>query len=207
MRPSTTRRTALAILVAVLAAPPALALSPEDRALVAKAVAYLDGLSAVKAKFSQTDARGDLATGVLYLARPGRARFQYDPPTLLLITCDGTTVTVTDSRLKTQQRFPLKETPLAVFLADHIRLDRGARVTRVDRTGSAFSITARSTNAMTGGEITLYFEDAPIRLTGWVVVDAQARMTRVILEDLTPISAPSDDLFVQAPLSHVQGQM
>lgn len=208
MRLSITRRAALAVLSAALAAPPpALALSPDDSALVAKAVAYLDGLSAVKAKFTQTDARGELATGVLYLARPGRARFQYDPPTPLLITCDGATVTVTDSRLKTQQRFPLKATPLVIFLADHIRLDRGVRVTRVDRTGSAFSITARSTSAITGGEITLYFEEAPMRLTGWVVVDAQARMTRVILDDLTPIPPPSDDLFVQAPISHASGPM
>jgi outer membrane lipoprotein-sorting protein len=207
MRPLTTRRAALALFAAALAVPPALALSPDDNALVARATSYLDGLSAVKAKFSQTDARGDLATGVLYLARPGRARFQYDAPTPLLITCDGTTVTVTDTRLKTQQRFPLKATPLVIFLADHIRLDRGAHVTRVDRSGDQFSITARSTSAMTGGEITLYFEQAPMRLTGWVVVDAQARMTRVILSGITPISAPSDDLFVQAPISHASGQM
>jgi outer membrane lipoprotein-sorting protein len=202
MRLSTTRRAALALLVSALAASPALALSTDDKALIARATSYLDSLSAVKAQFSQTDARGDLATGVLYLARPGRARFQYDAPTPLLITCDGTTVTVTDTRLKTQQRFPLKATPLVIFLADHIRLDRGAQVTRVDRSPGQFSITARSTNAMTGGEITLYFEEAPIRLTGWVVVDAQARMTRVILDGLTPISAPSNDLFVQAPISH-----
>jgi outer membrane lipoprotein-sorting protein len=201
MRSFTTRRAALALLVAV-AASPALALSPDDKALVARATGYLDSLSAVKAKFSQTDARGDLATGVLYLARPGRARFQYDAPTPLLITCDGTTVTVTDTRLKTQQRFPLKATPLVIFLAEHVRLDRGAQVTRVDRSGGQFSITARSTSAVTGGEITLYFEEAPMSLTGWVVVDAQARMTRVILDGLTPISAPSDDLFVQAPISH-----
>jgi outer membrane lipoprotein-sorting protein len=207
MRQSLTRRTALALFAAAVAAPPAFALSPEDKALVARAVSYLDGLAAVRAKFSQTDVRGDLATGVLTLVRPGRARFQYDPPTPLLITCDGTTVTVTDTRLKTQQRFPLKATPLVIFLADHIRLDRGAQVTRVDRTGDAFSITARATGALNGGEITLYFQDAPLRLTGWVVVDAQARMTRVILDDLTPISVPSDDLFVQAPLSHAPGRM
>ena len=116
-------------------------------------------------------------------------------------------VTVTDSRLKTQQRFPLRATPLVIFLADHIRLDRGARVTRVDRSAGAFSITARSSGAVTGGEITLYFDEAPIRLTGWVVIDDQARMTRVILDDLTPIPTPSDDLFVQAPTTHAAGQM
>lgn len=207
-----TRRAALAALV-FMAAPagPALALSADDQALVAKAVAYLDDIRSVRARFSQTDQRGDLATGVLYLARPGRARFQYDPPSRLLITSDGTTVTLTDSRLKTQQRFPLRATPLAVFLADHIRLDRGAHITRVDRAQGAFSITARDEHALTQGEITLYFTEAPLRLTGWVVVDAQARMTRVILEGLTTVPEPPADLFVQAPVSRppaaANGQM
>ena len=194
------RRAALAALViSVSPAGPAFALSADDQSLVAKAVAYLDGLTSVRARFSQTDQRGDLATGLLYLARPGRARFQYDPPSSLLITSDGKTVTLTDGRLKTQQRFPLRATPLALFLADHIRLDRGARVTRVDRAQGAFSVTARDDHALTQGEITLYFTERPLRLTGWVVIDAQARMTRVILDGLTSIPEPPANLFVQAP--------
>jgi len=194
------RRAALgALVIAAATGGTAWALSADDQALVAKAVAYLDGLASVKARFSQTDQRGDVATGVLYLARPGRARFQYNPPSNLLITSDGKTVTLTDGRLKTQQRFPLRATPLAVFLADHIRLDRGARVTRVDRAQGAFSITARDDHALTQGEITLYFTERPLRLTGWVVIDAQAQMTRVILDDLTTIPEPPADLFVQAP--------
>ena len=194
-----TRRSTLTLLLAAAAPSAAFALSADDQALVAKAAAYLDGLTSVKARFSQTDQRGDLATGMLYLARPGRARFQYDAPSSLLITSDGKTVTLTDGRLKTQQRLPLKATPLAVFLADHIRFDRGAHVTRVDRAQGAFSVTARDDHALTQGEITIYFTENPMRLTGWVIVDAQARLTRVILEGLTTIPEPPADLFVQAP--------
>lgn len=203
-----TRRAALAALL--LAGTPfarAFALSTDDAAMVAKAVAYLDALASVKARFSQTDQRGDVATGVLYLARPGRARFQYDAPSNLLITSDGKTVTLTDGRLKTQQRFPLRATPLAVFLADHVRLDRGVQVTRVDRAAGAFSITARDNHALTQGEITLYFTESPLRLTGWVIIDAQARMTRVILDGLTAIPEPPAELFVQAPPPAAGGQM
>ncbi len=201
------RRVALATALAVFALPSAAlaALTSEDQDLVDRAVAYLDGLTSVKSRFTQTDARGETATGVLYLARPGRARFQYDPPATLLITSDGRTVTVTDSRLKTLQRIPLRSTPLAIFLADHIRLDRGVRVTRVDRSADGFSVTAKSTRGLEQGEITLYFLDNPMRLTGWVVVDAQARRTRVTLEGLTPIAPPPDSLFEQgsAPTSDV----
>jgi len=199
-----TRRAALSALTIAMPAfgpaQPALAApSAANDALIARAIAYLDGLSSVEGRFTQADAKGAVATGMLWLARPGRARFQYDPPSSYLITCDGTTVIVSDSRLKTFQRYPLNSTPLAIFLAQHIRLDRGAHVTRVDRSPGGFSITARDSRGLAQGEITLYFLDAPIRLTGWVVIDAEARMTRVTLESLKPVTTPAASLFIQRP--------
>jgi outer membrane lipoprotein-sorting protein len=194
---SLTRRLALVALTASLAAPAVAHADPRDDALVAKAVAYLDGLTAVKGSFQQTDQRGVSVTGTFYLARPGRARFQYDPPSGLLITSDGKTVVLSDSRLRTFQRFPLSSTPLALFLADHIRLDKGARVTRVDRNPQGFSITARDGRGLAQGEITLYFAEAPTRLSGWAIVDAQGRATRVALGALSPLADASPDLFTQ----------
>ncbi len=199
---SLSRRAALVLAVAAAAALPAApalaALSADDQALVARATAYLDGLVSEKSRFTQADAQGNVATGQVWLARPGRARFQYDPPSGLLITCDGQTVVISDSRLKTVQRAPLSATPLAVFLADHIRLDRGVSVTRVDRQAGAFSITARASKGVAQGEITLYFLENPLRLTGWVIIDAQARLTRVTLEGLQPTPTPQASLFTQA---------
>jgi outer membrane lipoprotein-sorting protein len=199
-RPLSRRDLLIASALTLLAESPAFAaLSANDEALVARAVAYLDGLTAAKGRFEQSDQRGDVATGSIWLARPGRARFEYDPPSGLLITSDGKTVTVSNSRLKTFQRLPLSSTPLAVFLAQHVRLDRGARVTRVDRTADGFSITARDSHGLAQGEITLYFLEAPLRLTGWAIIDAQARLTRVTLASLTPIATPAEDLFTQSP--------
>jgi outer membrane lipoprotein-sorting protein len=193
-----TRRAALAVLAAsMLLAGPATA-APADDPLVARAIGYLDGLSSVKGRFQQTNEKGGEADGTFYLARPGRARFEYDPPSGLLITCDGQTVTVTDTRRGASQHLPLSSLPLAVFLSDHIRLDRGARVTRVDPSADGFSITARGPQAA-AGQITLYFTDRPLRLTGWAVVDAQSRVTRVTLGALAAISPPPEGFFTQAP--------
>ena len=193
---SHSRRAALALLAGLTFAPSVSLAAAADDPLVAKAAAYLDTVNDVRGRFVQSDNRGGVAEGTLYLARPGRARFEYDPPSGLLITSDGRTVIVSDSRLKTFQRYPLTSTPLAIFLADHIRLDR-ARITRVDQTADGFSITARDSGAA-GGEITLYFFREPMRLTGWSIVDAQARTTRVSLGQLTPAAAPAT-LFVQTP--------
>ena len=192
-----TRRAALVLLAAPILLAGAAAAAPADDPLVARVIGYLDGLTSVKGRFQQTNEKGGEADGTFYLARPGRARFEYDPPSGLLITCDGRTVTLSDARRGAFQHVPLSSTPLAVFLSDHIRLDRGAQVTRVDRSEGGFSITARGPQAA-AGQITLYFTENPLRLTGWAVVDAQSRVTRVTLGPLAAISPPPDSFFSQA---------
>ncbi len=93
-------------------------------------MAYLQGLGEARARFVQTDARGASTQGTVYLKRPGKARFAYDPPSGLLVVSNGSTVSVADSRLKTFDAYPLMSTPLSLFLAKTIRLDRGVQVTR-----------------------------------------------------------------------------
>lgn len=193
------RRSLTLALVAAPFAGPAFAqtgLSAADRALVQRATAYLQDLREAKARFVQTDGRGRRSTGVVYLKRPGKARFDYDPPSGLLVVSDGSAVSVQDSRLKTFDKYPLMATPLSLFLAKTIRLDRGVDVTRVSRMADGFSITARDGKKQTAGQIVLTFQDSPLRLVGWTVTDAQNRQTRVQLQDLAPASGLASSLFV-----------
>lgn len=172
------------------------ALSADDQALVARAVAYLEGLTEAKGRFLQTDARGRATSGAVFLKRPGKARFAYDPPSGLLVVSDGGVVSVQDKRLKTFDQYPLAATPLSLFLAKTIRLDRGVAITRVARHADGFSVTARDGKKETAGEITLTFTDAPLALAGWAVTDAQGRPTRVQLVDLQRASGLDRSLFV-----------
>lgn len=199
----TTRRQLIAMTAAVvllpgvaLAAAPVPALSAEDQVLVDKAVAYLQGLGEAKGRFTQTDARGAVTTGELFLKRPGKARFAYDPPAGLLVVSDGGRVIVSDSRLNTFTAYPLGATPLSLFLAKTIRLDKGVQVTRVARAADGFTITARDGKRETAGQIALTFRDAPMALTSWTVTDAQGRTTQIRLTGLQPTSGLDPALFV-----------
>lgn len=200
---SVTRRSLMLALAAGVAAGPALAqtalaqptLAPADQALVARATAYLEGLTQAKGRFIQTDARGQVSQGAVYLKRPGKARFAYDPPSGLLVVSDGGTVSVADSRLKTFDKYPLVATPLSLFLAKTIRFDRGVQVTGVSRAADGFTITARDGRKQTAGQIALVFKDAPLTLAGWSVTDAQRRTTQVQLIGLAPVSRLAPDLF------------
>jgi outer membrane lipoprotein-sorting protein len=195
-------RRALALGLAALPLPalaqraPAAPLSAEDRALVDQAAAYLQGLTEAKGRFVQTDARGATTQGTLYLKRPGKARFAYDPPSGLLVVSDGGNVSIADSRLKTFDAYPLMATPLSIFLARQIRLDRGINVTRVSRMADGFSITARDGKKQAEGQITLTFSNSPVALIGWTVTDAQGSSTRIRLTSLEKTSGLASSLFV-----------
>jgi outer membrane lipoprotein-sorting protein len=190
------RRLTFALAAAALAGPAAAqALSAEDQQLVDRAVAYLEGLTQAKARFVQTDARGQATTGTLFLKRPGKARFAYDPPSGLLVVSNGSTVAVADSRLKSFDSYPLGMTPLSFFLARNIRLDRGVQVTGVSRSPGGFTVVTRDGHKKTAGQLALSFSEAPLRLEGWTVTDAQGRATRVRLTDLAPAADLDKTLF------------
>ena len=194
----TRRRLTFALAAAPLATPAfaRAGLSAADKALVDRAVAYLEGLSEARGRFVQTDGRGRSTTGELFLKRPGKARFAYDPPSGLLVVSDGGVVSVQDKRLKTFDRYPLSATPLSLFLARTIRLDRGVSVTRVARLSDGFAITARDGRKQTAGQITLTFRDSPLALVGWTVTDAQGRPTQVQLQGLQRAAGLDGSLFV-----------
>jgi outer membrane lipoprotein-sorting protein len=201
IRPMTITRRTLALASLALLAAPSLALaqarplSADDKALVDRAVAYLEAMPQAKARFTQTDARGGTTRGTVYLQRPGRARFEYDPPSGLLVVSDGLAVSVADTRLNTFDRYPLTNTPLSLFLAKSIRLDRGVQVTQVNRMADGFSLVARDTRNDTAGQITLTFSSNPLALVGGTVTDAQRRATQVQLSGLAP-AAMDPALFV-----------
>ena len=164
------------------------ALAPHDLAMVDKATRYLQGLNEVQGRFEQTNARGVTQAGDIFLKRPGKVRFQYDPPSGLTVVSDGRNVSVWDARLRTFDRTPLGATPLAILLARQIRLDQDVEVFRVGQYDDGFYLSARSASgqARTEGYITLVFGGSPLALRGWTLVDGQGQATKVKILNLEP---------------------
>ena len=196
-----TRRAGLALLAAcALVAGAAIAapapLSADDKALVDSVAAYLQNLPPMTGRFIQTDARGAVVGGELYLSRPGKARFAYDPPSARLVISDGKWVGVSDPRLKTFSRYKLDATPLSLFLAKTVRLDKGVVVDRVTHTADGFSLSAVDGHHMGQGRITLTFAKDPLRLVEWSLTDSRGQVTRVRLTSLEAAGALDPGLFV-----------
>ncbi len=180
----------------VLAAPAAPPLSADDQALVDKAVAFLQALSKAKGRFAQTDDHGKTAVGDIYLQRPGKVRFEYDPPNNnFLMVSDGNQVEFLDTKLGSPTIGPLRATPLSLFLSKEIRLDRGVQVTKVERGDGVFTITARDGRGDTAGQIEIVFGADPISLKEWTVTNAQRQRTRIQLTGLKSVASLNPDLF------------
>ena len=178
------------------AAPAPAALNAEQKALLDKATAYVQGLGSAKGRFVQTDARGTRTQGTFYLQRPGKARFAYDPPAGLLVVSNGNNVNIWDSRLKTYESYPLSKTPLNLLLARQVRLDRGVVITDVRRLADGFTIVAQDAKRQALGKIALDFSDGPIGLMGWTVTDIKGGQIRVRLTDFGETSGLDPKLFV-----------
>jgi outer membrane lipoprotein-sorting protein len=190
-------RRAAAMLVATLPAWPALAqLPPDDAALVEKARDDLLGITSAIGRFTQVDPAGRTATGTIYLKRPGRARFEYDPPSGLVVASNGFRVAVLNRRLGTLDAYPLGATPLGVLLSRDIRIDKGVAIGSVKRRPGGFSIVAWESKKHKEGQIALDFSDAPVALLGWTITNAQGAATKVSLIDFAP-SRPLPNSFFE----------
>ena len=190
--------------LAVFAAPARAAAahpSAEDQILIERGRYCLLRLTSAMGRFSQVDPAGRVSTGSFYLHRPGRARFDYDPPSGLVLASNGYRVAVLDRRLHTFNAYPLFATPLGVLLSRDIRIDKQVEIGAVRRTPGGFEIIAWAAAHKGEGSIALEFKDPPLSLTGWRITDPQGGVTRVTLIDFGPSKPMPNRFFDLTPES------
>jgi outer membrane lipoprotein-sorting protein len=179
------RRTLLALPLLAVLAPSAHAqgvqLTAQDQADLARIEAYLNGLHTLKARFLQVAPDGSTSGGLAWLERPGRMRFQYEPPSPLLLVAGHGLFVFYDRQLRQTTNLPLESTPLGLLLRDHLTLSGDVTVTGIQRVPGQIQVTMVRTKSPGDGSLTLVFADNPLALRQWAVVDAQHQETRVSL--------------------------
>src|SRR3546814_8770255 len=70
---------------------------------------YLNDIKTLQGRFVQTSSNGAYAEGAVYLDRPGHMRFDYDPPTPVLIIANGLSLLYYDEELKEATFLPRSE--------------------------------------------------------------------------------------------------
>lgn len=154
---------------------------PQDLALVDRA---MNNTGSFQGRFTQYGSDGSVASGTVYILRPGRVRFEYDAPNPLLIVSDGVTLVQQDRALETFDRVPLSATPLNYFLKENIRLQDDTEVIGFQKLQNEWRVTARDGSGQMAGAITLVFDPATLALRQWIITDEFGGQTRVELANL-----------------------
>lgn len=170
--------------------------SDEQKAALDRVSDYLNSVRTLRGAFTQIDPDGSIEEGEIYLAKPGKVRFEYRPPSSVLIVSDGDTVAIRNSRLNTLDRYSLSDTPLSLLLDDKIDLKHNRAVTGIDEKEGAITIRARSSSTRTQGDIAISFAEQPLELRQWTVVDAQRLATTVALRNVETGADLPGSLFV-----------
>jgi outer membrane lipoprotein-sorting protein len=157
----------------------------KQRALAGKVSAYLSSLGTLSGNFIQVGPDGGRTTGDFYIQKPGKVRFEYNPPTPVELVADGSSVIVRDRKLATQDLYPLSQTPLRFLLSDRIDLLRDTNLVGVSADDMFVTVTIEEKQALVGtSRLMMMIGAKDFQLKQWTVTDPQGYDTTVAVYNL-----------------------
>ncbi|WP_322891655.1 MULTISPECIES: outer membrane lipoprotein carrier protein LolA [unclassified Yoonia] len=157
---------------------------------------YLNQLQTAQGGFTQINGDGTLSTGQIYIKRPGRIRFEYNPPEESLVLATGGQLAIFDPRSNTgPDRYPLNQTPLNIILQRNVDLTAARMVTGVVSDGTTTTVTAQDPDNPQYGNIQMVFTANPVELRQWIITDDLGTQTTLVLNDLTTGAVIGDIMF------------
>ena len=161
----------------------ALSLNPEQQQAVRQLNDYINSFQTLKCAFSQVSPKGTVTGGTLYIAKPGKLRFDYSNNPLLIVS-DGRWLTIKDRQRERGDQFPLSATPLRLVVSPQVDLLAETNVIAFDNQDGLTTVSLQDRKDSMGGYITLIYDQKLKRLTQWTVVDGKDRRTTVQLSNV-----------------------
>lgn len=158
---------------------------------------YLGGLSTVTSDFTQIAPDGSLTGGKFFMQRPGKMRWQYNPPTPVLMISDGVELVYYDYELQQVTHIPLDSTLIGFLAQENIALDgKDIGIVDFEEGHGVIRITVAQRDKASQGQLTLEFSDKPLTLRNMVVRDSTGQITTVSLNHARFGQPLDKDLFV-----------
>ncbi|HYS47859.1 MAG TPA: outer-membrane lipoprotein carrier protein LolA [Xanthobacteraceae bacterium] len=181
---------------AVVVGPNGVPFDAKQRSIIDRVNAYLTSVQSLVGDFVQVGPDGSRTEGQFYMQKPGRVRFEYDPPSPVELISDGQSLVVRDRKLATQDFYPLSQTPLRFLLADRIDLLRDANLVAVYADDLFVSLVIEERHVIGGTHrLMLMFGAKDFRLRQWTITDPQGYDTTVALYNLDSSRRPDPSLF------------
>jgi outer membrane lipoprotein-sorting protein len=173
------------------------AFDTKQRATLDRISLYLSSVQTMVGNFVQVGPDGGKTQGTFYIQKPGKVRFEYNPPTPIDIIADGSSVVVRDRNLATQDLYPLSQTPLRYLLADRIDVLRDTDVISVTSDDTFVTVVIEEKQLVVGtSRLMIMFDAKDLALKQWTVTDPQGLDTTVAVFNLDATKKPDPNLFV-----------
>ncbi|WIM11668.1 outer-membrane lipoprotein carrier protein LolA [Enhydrobacter sp.] len=188
-------RSVLAGLLALLALVPVVS-SAQAQVGVPEIENYINSIRTLEARFVQSNPNGSILQGTLYVRRPGRMRFQYDPPSQLKIVADGTQVTMWDPATHDFGQWPIGWTAASFLVKEPLKLSGDLTVQALNRNADGLiEATIVQTRKPQEGKVVVRFAENPMTLRGWSIIDNRGNKVDVALTQVRTGVQLADSLF------------
>jgi outer membrane lipoprotein-sorting protein len=185
--------TALVVVLGLTFAPPIVSaatkakpieLTDNQRQSVARINDFMNSFQTLRGDFVQTSPKGQTSRGIVLISKPGKMRFEYEPPNPLLIVSDGRWLTIKNKVKERGDQFPLSSTPLRFVVAPKVNLLNETNIIAFEQKDGLTSVALQDKKGSLGGYIVLVFDDSASALQQWIIVDGKGRRTSVELANL-----------------------
>jgi len=167
-----------------------------QRAAVERVNTYFNSINTLVGNFVQIGPDRQRVEGDFYLQKPGKVRFDYNPPSPIELISDGSSIAVRDRKLATQDLYPLSQTPLRFLLAQKLDLLKDANVVGVFQDDLFTTVVIEEKHPVVGTHrLMLMFGAKDSQLKQWTITDPQGFDTTIAVFNLNQTQKPDPSLF------------
>jgi outer membrane lipoprotein-sorting protein len=155
-----------------------------DDSYAKKAQSWLNEMETATARFKQINHYGESVSGIFYLKKPGRLRFEYDAPVKDYIIADGYLIHFYDGESGQVNSGPIGSTLADFIVSDNVTFDDVVTIDDISETNQSILLTLSQKDKPGMGQLILNFNKDPFTLNGWRIIDAQGLTTDMMLSGL-----------------------
>jgi len=157
---------------------------------------YLSSMQTLVGDFVQIAPDGGRSDGQFYIQKPGKVRFDYNPPSPIDIIADGQSIAVRNHLLATQQLIQLSDTPLRLLLADRVDLSKDTHIIYLSGDDTSITVIIEEKRPLLGTyKMKVVFAGKDLRLRQWTITDPQGFETTVSVSNLDTSRKLDPNLF------------
>ena len=157
---------------------------------------YLSNLKCLKADFSQINADGTISSGIIFIKRPGRMRFEYHKPDKTLVLVSAGALAIFDPKGdKEPITYPIRNNPISLILRSEVDMLNSGIVENYLVNIEEAVLVIRDPKKPERGSVELVFKGAKPELEKFTIKNENGSYTSILLRDIEYPKKLNETLF------------